>query len=416
MEKSSDTQRYLISNAVIAALCVFGLVGNVIAVLVFTRKSLRSHSTYTYLAGLAIFDGTFLVIMLPMALNMVSQYSGHGRCPTRRQLVYNSIVLMGCANTVVGISVWTVSAVTFEKYLFIKYPLQARLYCNPRVASLVLTGLVLINCIFHLPYYFVLTVDDVQRRRSFLHLLNSTVASQPLLPAAVDHRENSANPTCPYLLVYTEYATSTGYQLYTVFRVVLINVFPWISTAKYSLRLLSELHELRKVRCVCSARNAPARTKLSDYRLILMLVSVVMECIVTQTISGVAYLFFVYQIFIPEGTFSSAQWENAAITINLADTAGASLNFIFYALINKNFSRQLSAMCKCCACTSDQQREPAKVGTPEYQETIPTVMTRIQTSSYSPDAVSLEMQGRVEMPTTSHMQVLSTESLQSQSL
>ncbi len=99
----------------LALIIVFGMVGNTLNFLVFTRTHLRLRSSSYYLAALALADLGFLLTLLIVWLNHVgiNLFNRQGFC---QAMVYGSSVF-SC------LSVWLTVAYTFERLIAVQYPL-----------------------------------------------------------------------------------------------------------------------------------------------------------------------------------------------------------------------------------------------------------------------------------------------------
>lgn len=112
-------QKWFVTS-ILVVLLVFGLIGNLLSATIMFRRARRGHSSYFYLAILAIIDicilytGCFL-FFLEMAFNYHPQLQSGFTC---RLLSYFQ-------HFFTYISAWLLVAVTFERLIVVRYPFQS---------------------------------------------------------------------------------------------------------------------------------------------------------------------------------------------------------------------------------------------------------------------------------------------------
>lgn len=136
----------------LAVIIVFGMVGNTLSFLVFTRTHLKLRSSSYYLAALALADLGFLLTLLVVWLNHVGidLFNKQGFCQT---MVYGSSVC-SC------LSVWLTVAFTIERLIAVQYPLQRPYMCTVRRAKIIITALTLVTLLSHVYSLFTAGITD----------------------------------------------------------------------------------------------------------------------------------------------------------------------------------------------------------------------------------------------------------------
>ena len=134
--------------------CSLGIMGNAIAFCVTCRKSMRSTSSFLFLSILSVVDLLTLAFYLLHTLNryyMNNILDSSVYCKTADYFYF----------TAKYTSVWTVVAITTERFLVIRYPLQSATMRRRRLHIMAAVSLIFLMSIFNLPilWYFELKQD-----------------------------------------------------------------------------------------------------------------------------------------------------------------------------------------------------------------------------------------------------------------
>lgn len=121
---------------------VVGLVGNTSTFMAMNTKTLRLHSYSRFLATLAIFDASSLIIRSLFWTNLMASVVGHPPIITFQttflcklnEYLFTSVHIV-CS--------WLVVLVTLERQYVIYNPLKAKEKCTPKSAKMAITGLVI---------------------------------------------------------------------------------------------------------------------------------------------------------------------------------------------------------------------------------------------------------------------------------
>ncbi|KZS12306.1 thyrotropin-releasing hormone receptor [Daphnia magna] len=147
----------------LAVIIIFGVVGNTLNFLVFTRTHLKLRSSSYYLAALALADLGFLLTLLVVWLNHVGVdlFNRQGFC---QALVYTSSVC-SC------LSVWLTVAFTIERLIAVQYPLQRPYMCTVRRAKIIISVLSFTTLSGHIYSLFTAGITDGPEGKSICDLL-----------------------------------------------------------------------------------------------------------------------------------------------------------------------------------------------------------------------------------------------------
>ena len=109
-----------------------GLTGNILSFLVMIKSNNRKMSTCICMAAISINDNVMMVIQLYSWLTVVAKW--HGPDTIACKLAAYLVVLAMQNGT------FLVFAMTFDKYIAIKWPHKAAIYSTPRRAKIIITG------------------------------------------------------------------------------------------------------------------------------------------------------------------------------------------------------------------------------------------------------------------------------------
>ena len=132
-------------------LLVLGTIGNILSVYVLTRRSMRKHSTYFYLAILSTADTCVLLVgLLRLWIGQITGYDIKNEHDWACKLIH----VLG--HTLSDYSGWLIVAVTAERYVAVCHPLKATNICSRTRATRVV--MLLLGVIFVLNLHFIWTV------------------------------------------------------------------------------------------------------------------------------------------------------------------------------------------------------------------------------------------------------------------
>ena len=149
----------LIWKVVPPILILFGTIGNILSIVVLTRKSIKASTTALYLTFLAFSD--LLVLhtgLLRQWLNYLTEYdvrhTSEAACKIHIWLVYSSL----------DFSAWILIAVTLERVISTWCPHSAKTKCNRKYATILIISIMFLSLALnsHLLFGMVnkVTIDD----------------------------------------------------------------------------------------------------------------------------------------------------------------------------------------------------------------------------------------------------------------
>ena len=119
--------RYVTGLVIYPIICILGLCGNTLCIVVMSQRQMRS-STNVYLLSLAISDGVklisdllYFIVVLLFHVDSPSGNKAYGCLYPYAHYIFNS---SQC------VSAWLTVSVAFERYIYVCHPTKVKRYCN----------------------------------------------------------------------------------------------------------------------------------------------------------------------------------------------------------------------------------------------------------------------------------------------
>lgn len=352
--------RYVYGMA-LPAICAFGILGNVLNLVVLTRKQLQKSmdrmekSAHLGLVALAVTDMIFCVVTLPVPfVPNKFLYTDLDSQP----LVYLEMYNQCLVNIFLLCSTWLTVFMATARYLAICHPLHARSIINlhgTRIGiALILVGSVLLN----LPQFwqYALVPKQCAEYCTCYSKTGGALVKRPRLDYA-------------YKVVWAVLGTFIPVAVLAFCNCCLIRAL------RQSLRMQ------RRYRA-----NAPPRD--SGHHITPTLITIVVLFIVLVVPSEI--LKFIKLVMLAPGASSAANfhmYQAATVVTNFMQACNFAVNFVLYCVINVHF-RQTIQYVLCCRWTRWRGGPESRIGSrmrPGYytkanqSTTNPTYVTDIET-------------------------------------
>lgn len=212
--------------------CLFGLVGNSLSIVVLTRKEILS-STNAILTGLAVADNVVLLEYIPYVVHMYFLVNR----PLSEKFSYPwslFVLIHSCITQVFHtISIWLTVLLAVWRYLSVAYPLYSRQRCTLDRALVAILIAYIGSPILCLPQFFSFTIKEANESAGRAHSANAT-----------------SNVTL-YTVGYSDLAQANGRFLqnanFWTYSVV-IKIIPCITLTILSIQLIRALISARERR------------------------------------------------------------------------------------------------------------------------------------------------------------------------
>ena len=128
----------------------FGLLGNLLTFLVVTRKKNRRISCCVYMAVLAVTDSYTLLSYMGFNACVIGDVSQSALCRSLTACRVSGY-LMGTTNVSGTMLLVTL---TIDRFMAVRHPLRARVYCTPRRARIASAVVLVFSFVYNIPHIF----------------------------------------------------------------------------------------------------------------------------------------------------------------------------------------------------------------------------------------------------------------------
>ena len=302
---NDDISLIVIHLLVLPILGVFGIIGNILSIVVLGRDDVMKKTTRFLLRNLAMADIGFLIMFVFLCAFHTTVYQvPHYPSPEMRQL-YRSMrpYLLFITQVFQVTSIYSVVIVTGDRYIAICRPLQSGRLSTTRNARWAVVVVWCVAVIFNIPRgigYMTIPCDDATS--------GCDASSMPLYRDKV------------YILVY---------------RVILVNIVKMI----IPLTVLITCN-VKLIKAVRASREVHSETQRQQNNTTVMLVTIVITfiiCFIPYLLTGL--LIFIDSINVRTLLFYNAMLSNIFLAVNSA------ANFLIYLARGERFRRILKNIC-----------------------------------------------------------------------
>ena len=315
--------RFIMSVGITGSLCIFGIVGNILTLLVFHKYNTGSVDTKSkssaplLLSGLAVSD--FSLLFTLYIVKCVPSFVSFTKMYPKFFVTYTFLFLMvygwPCVGVSQSINSWITVLVALHRFIAIMYPHKAAIHCTYREARIHLVVVSFIVTIYELPTFF-----------------NNKIS----------HYKTQDDLTV-YFPMYREFNVNHWYKLiYKTTLYYIINyLIPWMILAIVTVFLIRAVKKAQKFRSQMGANNPGHHDSTDDITKSLIAIVVtslvcrpwepirrVIEAIVGRK-PGCGHYYYYYE-------------ELPSLTASV----NSSANFIIYCLFSKRFPDTLKEMFK----------------------------------------------------------------------
>ncbi|XP_076248198.1 putative G-protein coupled receptor B0563.6 [Calliopsis andreniformis] len=307
----TPTLRRISYGIILPAICCLGIIGNVLNLVVLTRRNMRG-TAYIYMRGYSAAALLAIFFCIPFALRVLI-HKETGRWSNWSQAFYHAHLELFLGNGCLGVGVMMLLALTVERYVSVCHPGQhTRPLCGPPHLTVILIPLA--TFLVYLPSVFRGEI--------------TTCLLAPGGPIIYQKRENQS------------FLDSLFYQVYKVMLEIIFKVAPTILLAGFNLRIMI----VYKRSCERRRRMTLSRTVSSDEdprtfaeerRLVLLLGStsiLFLVCVSPMVILNVT---------LRESNLSHYPYQVFRALANLLEVINYSITFYIYCLFSEDFRNTL---------------------------------------------------------------------------
>ena len=312
-EYNCQLYRFIISVGITGTLCIFGIVGNVLTLIVFRKMNKTSgdkkgrSSAHLLLSALAISDllllfTLYIVKVIPSFISFTKSNPNFFVSYIFSFLMiygWNSVDVAQCINT------WITVTVTAHRFIAIVSPHRAAIYCTYRKASLHLVVICMLVVIYEIPIFFDNVVKEIK---------------------------TSGNKTI-YVPSYTHLNLNHWYQLLykTTIYYIIMYIVPWFALALMTFHLVKAIKKAKEFRSQMG--NTPDNQDNTD-DITMSLVAVVVASLVCRPWEPVRRVLVAILKDEPGCGHYYFYFEEFP---SLTSAVNSSINFMLYCMFLKRF-------------------------------------------------------------------------------
>lgn len=336
------TYKFVINVVVIGIVCIIGLLGNIVAFIVFCKDTVKTSSSFLFQA-LSLIDSALLILVFP--LYCVTELFHYTELIPKYALVYPFVLVAvyPCAIVAQTSTIWVTVLVGVNRYIAVCKPYQAPRLCTVNQAKKQLAAVLLFAFIYNIPKFAEGKINWLEHNDTYFpQILQSELGKNKL-----------------YNIIYSNI-------LYTIFMLSI----PLVILTVLNIRLINALKKLSRRRAEMQSLR-----QQQDNNVTLVLVVVIIVFTVCQAPALVNQILW---NTLPDNSrachgfqFYFRPLSNTLVILNSA------VNFFIYLFFNTRFRMIL----KSCICPMQMKKDYEKVRTTTNSTQVPQTTTTSLTTS-----------------------------------
>ncbi|CAD7089999.1 unnamed protein product [Hermetia illucens] len=306
----TEALRQLSYGIILPVICALGIIGNVLNLIVLTRRNMRG-TAYIYMRGYSAAALLAIIFAIPFGIRMLV-HKDKGRWQDLAPAFYSAHLELFLGNGCLGVGVLMLLTLTIERYVSVCHPGYVRPFMGPPSATVVFIPVV--TFIIYLPSIFRGVIV-----RCLLE--NGTI---------VFYRKDNE-----------EFLRSLFYSVYKVILEVIFKLVPTVLIAGFNLRIMMVYRQTcERRRRMTLSRNScfkedDPRKFAEERRLTLLLGSTSILFLVC--VSPMAIL----HVTLSRENLSSYSFQVFRALANLLELTNYSITFYIYCLFSEDFRNTL---------------------------------------------------------------------------
>ena len=308
-----DRVRFGVNTIVVGSLCLFGLIGNVLSIVVLQKD--RSNRVASFLLqSLAVADNALLLLAFFVLSLFHSLLPYIGEIYIWSQAMpYTVKYIQPLAYMAQTATIWITVLLGINRYIAVCKPFDVSSWCCMKYTRAQVIAAVLFSICFNMPRFFQVEVVH--------HIVFRN--GEPRLGVGLNLSSISEKST--FGLVYT-----TG--IYTI----LVLLLPFVLLVFMNIRVILELRAVRRRGSFMSTQPI-----LSDYNITLIMIIIIVMFLLCHTPDRVLNILKLVR----SGDFScSEEYFYANLVCNSLVIMNSSVNFVVYCLFRKRFRKILHSV------------------------------------------------------------------------
>lgn len=283
---------------------IFGIIGNIITILVLTSPSMRATSTNMYLTALSCSNILILLIFIPSySIRYLVGYNLYitNHPPFTYEIVLQRLPTTPIYNTLLLSIIYLTIAVSMDRLILIKFPLKSVKILSQRTTVTAILSIYAFSIIYCIPYWF----------------------EQEYVPEL---------KRCQL--------TTIGKKIYKFVRIYsyipIVYLIPFLTLTFINISIIQNLIEQgRRKQSLCLKRT---RKKTADYRITMMLVAVIIIFVICQIPLLVLNVWYAIE---PAKAYESLIFHTLNSVGILFIVLNTSTNFFLYCFFGQKFRQTL---------------------------------------------------------------------------
>ncbi|CAF2119159.1 unnamed protein product [Rotaria magnacalcarata] len=281
-------------------LSIFGIVGNIITILVLISPSLRTTSTNIYLIALSCSNILFLLIFIPSySIRYLLGYSVYmsNEPPFTFEIILSRLPTTPIYNTILLSIIYLTIAVSMDRLILIKFPLKSKDILTKHATLTTILLIYIFSIVYCIPYW-------------------------------LEQRYEPNTQQCR--------VTSIGKKMHKYIRIYfyipVVYVIPFITLTCINITIIQNL--IAKKRRKESLFGKTNRKTPADYHITLMLVTIIIVFVLCQLPLLVLNVWYAID---PHGSYESLKFHTLNSIGILLTVFNTSTNFLLYCFFGQKF-------------------------------------------------------------------------------
>lgn len=323
LKRDLKLTRTVVQRILVPIVTTFGVIANIINILVLSQKVMRTSSTNIYLTGLAICDVLYLILVFSLTFKHYSSIAH-----TKEFNFYKFHLGKALADVFSNTGVWLTLTFTIERYIGVCYPMKGRIWCTPQRAKIITIMVCILVTIITFPEFFESKIAKV----------------------ITDDKNKTI-----WRGVSTSFGSSKSYQIgYRNMTQALFTFIPLILLCLFNTFLIRAVYKSRKQRRTMTQISTNHKDDRHDrqtkeqQKITIMLIIVVLVFLFCQAPQACLNIYYSFCMVndVPSSTIELLTiFSNVA---NLLVQINASINFILYSSFSTRYRRVFKRVfCKC---------------------------------------------------------------------
>lgn len=282
---------------------IFGTVGNILSIIIWLRKPMRS-STGTYLIGLAVADiGLLFFFFLIDSIKMLHPELNNNYA----YAVFFSYVGYPILYLFVICSIWITVGVTVDRYIQVCWIAHSKAMCNQKRALIGLGIIVLLCFIINIPHFNTY---------------------KPVM----DRERNASDPA----IVFTEFGNTHGSQMYEFWvHCMFLVLVPVVTIFILNMLIICQVRKVNRQMESKRGESGKSKARKSEAQLTKLLLTVTFTFLILIAFQCIVQCFFMLKQGHKEIVSEAYAIAKLGVVIN------SSINFLLYCVSGKRFRKEL---------------------------------------------------------------------------